>query len=42
MRKPNYQEMKKHREAAKKRAKQEKLTKRQGGSAPETTPKEPT
>jgi hypothetical protein len=43
MRKPNYQELKKHREAAKKRAKQEKLTKRHGGATPpDTTPKEPT
>jgi hypothetical protein len=42
MRKPNYQELKKNREAAKKRAKQEKLSRRQGPSTPETAPKEPT
>jgi hypothetical protein len=42
MRKPNYQELKKHREAAKKRAKQEKLNKRHGLNVPETAPKEPT
>jgi hypothetical protein len=41
MRPPNYQEMKKRREAAKKKAKQEKLAKRHGGDLPETTPKDP-
>jgi hypothetical protein len=41
MRQPNYQELKKRREAQKKRVKQEKLAKRQGGELPETTPKVP-
>jgi hypothetical protein len=41
MRQPNYQELKKRREAQKKRVKQEKLAKRQGGEQPETTPKVP-
>jgi hypothetical protein len=41
MRPPNYQEMKKRREAAKKKAKQEKLAKRHGSELPETTPKDP-
>ena len=42
MRQPNYQELKKRREAQKKRVKQEKLAKRQGaGEPPETMPKDP-
>lgn len=41
MRQPNYQELKKRREAQKKRVKQEKLAKRQGNEPPETTPKDP-
>jgi hypothetical protein len=41
MRQPNYQELKKRREAAKKLVKQEKLAKRQGGGQPEPTPKDP-
>lgn len=41
MRQPNYQELKKRREAAKKRVKQEKLAKRHGNELPETTPKDP-
>jgi predicted transcriptional regulator len=41
MRQPNYQELKKRREAAKKLAKQEKLAKRQGAEQPATTPKDP-
>jgi hypothetical protein len=41
MRQPNYQELKKRREAAKKKAKQEKLAKRHGSELPESTPKDP-
>lgn len=41
MRQPNYQELKKRREAAKKKAKQEKLSKRHGSELPVTTPKDP-
>jgi hypothetical protein len=41
MRQPNYQELKKRREAAKKKVKQEKLAKRHGSELPESTPKDP-
>jgi hypothetical protein len=38
--KPNYQHMKKQREAAKKKEQQEKLAKRQGSRPSETAPKD--
>jgi hypothetical protein len=41
LRQPNYQQLKKQREAAKKREQQERLTKRQPPKAPDELPKEP-
>jgi hypothetical protein len=40
VRQPNYQHLKKQREAAKKREQQEKLVKRQAPRAPDGAPKE--